>query len=100
MSRGKWKKTLLSQKVDKKQCKKCLYRPPKGSENAVFGCFYILLTGKRRPCEPSPNCTAFKPYNRKERRELEREQMGEYNRNYVERWSDLSRKEGCLRAKL
>jgi hypothetical protein len=25
----------------------------------------------RRPCEPSPNCTVFKKYNKKERQELE-----------------------------
>lgn len=58
-------------KVDTTQCKKCLYRPPKdrGFET-IFGCYYIFLMGHRRPSEPSPNCTVFKKYTRKERNKL------------------------------
>ncbi len=80
MARGKNKGSLLTfvqkekrkpktkSKVDKTQCKNCLYRPPGRDElDITFGCFYILLMGHRRPSEPSPNCTVFKEYNREER---------------------------------
>ena len=33
-------------------------------------CAYIFLMNHSRPCEPSPNCTAFKKYSKKERRAL------------------------------
>lgn len=58
--------------VDRTQCKNCLYQPPnyEGLDH-IFGCYYIIYTGKRRPSEPSPNCTAFKKYNRAERKKLE-----------------------------
>ena len=70
IERRKRKKTNLH-KVDTTQCKKCLYRPPEYGENFLpFGCYYIILTGNRRPSDPSPNCTAFEPYNHKERRKL------------------------------
>mgnify|MGYP003301521065 CR=1 FL=1 len=65
------KKPQTSYKVDTTQCKKCLYRPPKyGTHDIPFGCYYIFLMGHRRPSEPSPNCTAFKLYSRRERAKL------------------------------
>ena len=57
--------------VDRTQCSHCLYRPIRGFESHIFGCAYIFFMGKRRPSEPSPNCTAFKKYNKAERRKLE-----------------------------
>ena len=67
------RKAPVCAKVDKTQCRKCLYRPPSYATYTLpFGCWYIMLTGKRRPSEPSPNCTAFEPYNRKERAKLDR----------------------------
>ena len=50
-----------------KQCKKCLYRAYIACSGQEYYCSYILLMGHRRPCDPSPNCTVFKPYNKKER---------------------------------
>lgn len=60
------KKTKVK-KANTSQCKKCLYRSRIANKGEAFFCTYILLTGHSRPCEPSPNCTVFKPYNRKER---------------------------------
>ena len=54
------------------QCKKCLYRAYIACSGQEYYCNYILLMGDRRPCEPSPNCTVFKPYNNKERDRLNR----------------------------
>ena len=55
-------------KVNKMQCRTCLYK----SKDKIFGCNYIILTGCRRPCEPSPNCTAYKKYSRREREQLDK----------------------------
>ncbi len=66
-------------KVDRTQCRHCLYRPIQGFESNVFGCAYIFFTGKRRPSEPSPNCTAFKKYNRAEREKMVKEMKQKYN---------------------
>lgn len=60
-------------KVDTSQCRKCLYRPSKHMKDSGFGCFYIFYKGQKRPSEPSPNCTAFEPYDRKKRRAMDRE---------------------------
>lgn len=76
------------QKVDVTQCRKCLYRPPKNAEYSAFGCFYIIYTGSVRPCEPSPNCTAFKPYNEKDRREIEKRMKNEWVKNKGVRFND------------
>lgn len=75
MSSEKWKRKKV--KVDDTQCTKCLYRASH-SMKVIIGCNcqYILLMNQRRPCEPSPNCTAFKPYNLKERQKIEK-----YNKN-------------------
>ena len=51
-----------------KQCKKCLYRLYVSNE---YVCGFMYYTGKRRPCEPSPHCTAFEKYTQKERMKLE-----------------------------
>ena len=73
IEKPKKKKAPSCNKVDTTQCKKCLYRPATyGTFDMPFGCWYILLTGKRRPSEPSPNCTAFVKYNRKERAKMDR----------------------------
>ena len=50
-----------------KQCKKCLYRAYIACSGQEYYCNYSLIMGHSRPCEPSPNCTVFKPYNKKER---------------------------------
>lgn len=63
---------MKKKKVDKTQCRKCLYRYVSACNEVCF-CNYILLTGKRRPCEPSPNCTVYKPYTQKERVKLVRQ---------------------------
>lgn len=72
MSKGRWKRNRSKHEVDRTQCRKCLYKSSKETW-AFFSCSYIFLTGQRRPCEPSPNCTAFKPYKRKERLKMEAE---------------------------
>lgn len=48
-----------------KQCKKCLYRA-EDSKEFVY-CGFMFYTGKRRPCEPSPNCTVFVKSTKAER---------------------------------
>ena len=79
IEKTKKKKSPFCNKVDTTQCKNCLYRPPNFGEYALpFGCYYIVLTGKRRPSEPSPNCTAFKKYNRREREKLDRKLRDDY----------------------
>lgn len=57
------------QKCDISQCKKCLFRAIQ--YNAKPFCGYMYYTGKKRPCEPSPNCTAFEKFDKKKRMELE-----------------------------
>lgn len=75
------KKKRVCNKVDTTQCKKCLYRPPSYGEHTLpFGCWYIVLTGKRRPSEPSPNCTAFVKYDRRERAKMNAKLINEYIR--------------------
>ena len=65
----------MKKKVDTTQCKLCLYRATERTRLEMgFNCVYILLMNKKRPSEPSPNCTAFKPYDPKERRELDRKE--------------------------
>lgn len=74
------RKPKTTNKVDKTQCRKCLYRPPHRDElDITFGCYYIFFMGHRRPSEPSPNCTAFKEYNIKERQKL----LDELRRKFV-----------------
>lgn len=51
-----------------KQCKKCLYRI-QDSKEFVY-CGFMYYTGKRRPCDPSPDCTAFVKSTKKERQKL------------------------------
>lgn len=59
-------------RVDRTQCRTCLYRPTETErQEGNFGCAYIILTEHRRPSEPSPNCTAYKPYTKAERKRLE-----------------------------
>lgn len=53
------------------QCRKCLYRN-EGESRSAFACAYILLIGCSRGCEPSPECTAFKPYKSAERKMLDK----------------------------
>ena len=57
-------------KVNKTQCRTCLYRSVKGDE--ILGCYYMLFMGHSRGCKPSPNCTKYKRFNQRERNELER----------------------------
>ena len=54
--------------VDNKECRSCLY----GCrwDTLGIGCQYILITGKMRPGNPPPNCSAYRPNNSKEREEL------------------------------
>ena len=56
--------------VDNTQCQTCLYGA--NIKYDVFNCLYLLLKGHSRGCEPSPNCTEYKPFNEVERRILER----------------------------
>jgi hypothetical protein len=71
MSSGKWKRKKVK-KVDDTQCKKCLYRASTHMKTIIgCNCQYILLMNQSRPCEPSPNCTVFKKYSKKERLKLE-----------------------------
>lgn len=42
-------------RVDRKQCKTCIYR----SGNQEYACNYISITGQTRGCPPSPNCTKY-----------------------------------------
>jgi hypothetical protein len=70
-TKEKWKSLKQKKKVDITQCKSCLYRASKRSKNEMgCNCVYIFLMNRRRPCEPSPNCTVFKKYSKKERQEL------------------------------
>ena len=63
---------MKKKKVDKTQCRKCLFRYVSACGEVCF-CIYILLAGHPRPCEPSPNCTVYKPYTKKERLKLGRQ---------------------------
>lgn len=65
MGRGKKNSSKSSYWGDNSQCKKCLYRVEDTKEFVYCG--YMFYTGKRRPCEPSPNCTAFVKTTKKER---------------------------------
>ncbi len=60
------------QKTDGSQCRNCLYRAMGDSTRMMIQCEYILLTGNRRDCPPSPNCTKWKEFNDIERGELEK----------------------------
>ena len=72
ITKTKQKKTTY--KVDNTQCKKCLYRASQRVKNEMgCNCVYIFLMNHRRPSEPSPNCTAFRKYNKKERQQMEQE---------------------------
>ena len=71
MSKRKWNRK--KQRVDITQCEKCLYRPTLSDSNFHVGCAYIFLMGHRRPSEPSPNCTVFKKFNKKDRQKIEQE---------------------------
>lgn len=42
-------------RVDRKQCKTCVYR----GWNQEYACNYIAITGQMRGCPPSPNCTRY-----------------------------------------
>lgn len=53
---------------DVSKCKKCIYRAfiTSGSmTGSVYGCQYILITGKKRPCKPGKNCTVYEKRGRK-----------------------------------
>ena len=56
----------MMNKVNTTQCKKCLYRCFM-SGSKLYYCGYIIFMEHRRPCEPSPKCTVFEPYDKKER---------------------------------
>lgn len=56
--------------VDTTQCWKCLYRTRLEDTYNVVACYYLVLTGKRRPCKPSPNCKVFEKFDVNKRREL------------------------------
>lgn len=68
MSKGR-KKNNTSYWGDNSQCKKCLYRLHFSNEQVLCG--FMYYTGKRRPCEPSPNCTAFEKYTKQGRLKIE-----------------------------
>ena len=87
MSKGKWKpetkekwgKIKNKNKVDTTQCRGCLYRASYRTRMEMgCNCVYILLMNKKRPSEPSPNCTAFKPYDPKERQELNKRAKNDF----------------------
>lgn len=48
------------QSPDDRHCKKCFYHFIWGEH---VGCEFILVTGKRRGCEPGRNCERFLPGN-------------------------------------
>lgn len=56
--------------IDNTQCKECLYKAVNPAGANIFNCWYILLTGKARKCEPSPNCTKFEKYTPGKRFEI------------------------------
>ncbi len=60
---------LHRKKADTTQCRTCLYRTQEDDRD--YFCYYIALTGHRRPCEPSPDCTAYERYSKKKRDRLE-----------------------------
>ena len=57
-------------RVNNSQCRKCLYRCADAGISSAY-CGYLYYTGERRPCEPSPNCTAFVKFRKKERYKIE-----------------------------
>lgn len=52
----------MNNKTNTTQCEKCYYRWTVPCGDGHSYCGYILVTGHRRPCKPSPHCTVFKPY--------------------------------------
>lgn len=54
-----------------KPCKDCKYKAMLGSGPAAdmtYYCNYIGEKGKKRPCPPGKDCTAFEPEDKKKRR--------------------------------
>ncbi len=47
-----------SRGTDKTQCRSCFYRE---TSDPVLkdACMYLVITGRKRPCEPSPDCTVY-----------------------------------------
>lgn len=67
----------MANKVNRKQCRTCLYRAAGGKNTyQAHNCEYILLMGHIRPSPPSPDCTAYQKFNPKERNRLERQMTG------------------------
>lgn len=41
--------------MDNKNCQNCIYF--QGTSDCVCTCDYILITGRKRPCDPGEGCT-------------------------------------------
>ena len=54
-------------KIDRSRCKTCLFRMKLFADDALWRCGYCYYTGKRRPCEMSPECTVYQKYDRSKR---------------------------------
>ncbi len=58
--------------MNRTQCRTCLYKAAGGEGlKYSYSCEYILLTGHKRPSPPSPHCTAYRKFNKEERKGLE-----------------------------
>lgn len=57
-------------KLDRKKCRTCLYRLHLGEGDKVWHCGYCYYTGHMRPCEISSDCSVYKTYSEKKRRQL------------------------------
>lgn len=69
--KGTRKRRTKIQKTDITQCRKCIYKLylTDGAGNNI-ACGYLYFTNHMRPSEPSPNCTAFSPYDKSERKRM------------------------------
>ena len=57
------KRVLLKKRqhsTDKTQCRSCFYRE-RSDPLLKNACMYLFITGRMRPCEPSPDCTVYIP---------------------------------------
>lgn len=44
------------------KCRSCIYSTDTniGQDGHLTACYYIVITGKRRPCQPGERCTEYK----------------------------------------
>lgn len=56
---GKPARPVKKDKPNITQCRTCRYSAKYSDFSGAVLCDYIGVTGHRRPCEPSPNCTVY-----------------------------------------